>query len=101
MDGLGRHVDHVARPHFLFRQRTVTLDFEEHAARIEINRFVFQVVVLKAQCMTGLYVQDLADVSLRFRPMELIPPWLLDARHSHRAPSSPQTFTNRDAAREP
>src|SRR5436309_8883648 len=81
MDGFWRDVHAFARQHLAFPQRTSLLDLEHQLARVEVNRLVLVVVVLQAQRVPGVHVNQLADVPIGLRPVKLVTPGLLDACH--------------------
>ena len=47
---------------------------------MEVDRLVLEVVILQAERVPGVDVQNLADVALGLRPMKLVAPRLLDSR---------------------
>src|SRR5262245_24977608 len=47
---------------------------------MQVDRFIFEVVVLQAERMTGVHMNQLADVAFRLRPMQLVAPWFFNSR---------------------
>src|SRR4029434_7598143 len=94
MDGLRQDMYGLARVHFELLQLTVDLDLVQKFAGMEIDRLFLPVVILQAQRMACVDVKDLADISLRLRPMKLVPPGLLHSRDDvvHSYPSLLTTF---------
>src|SRR6266496_1796800 len=81
VDGFWRDVHAFAGPHPAFPQRTSLLDLEHQLARVEVNRLVLVIVVLQAQRVPGLHVNQFADVPIGLRPVKLVTPGFLDACH--------------------
>src|SRR5687767_10965216 len=81
VDGLWRDVDGFARLHLALDELVPFLDLEEHAPGPEEDRLVLLVVVLQTERVAGVHVNELADVALRLRPMQLVSPGLLHTRH--------------------
>src|SRR5947199_3272485 len=77
MDQLGLDVERRPLRHGPFDQRIAPLDTENDLAREHVNRFVLLVVVLQRQDVSGLDVQDLADVAVGPGPDQLVPPRFL------------------------
>jgi hypothetical protein len=76
-----RDVHALARAHLAPHQRLAFLNLEQQQAGLQVDRLVLQVVVLQAQRMAGVHVNELADVPVGLRPVQLVSPRLLDARH--------------------
>ena len=57
------------------------LNLEEQPARVQVDRLVLQVVILEAEGVAGVDVNQLADVAIRLRPVQLVAPRLLDTRN--------------------
>src|SRR5207245_1661002 len=104
LEQVGRHhrlelVDHLrldvergSLRHGPLDQRIALLDAQDDLAREHVDRFVLLVVVLQRQDMSGLDVEDLADVAVGSGPDQLVAPWLVDAiRQLAHAPSPRQT----------
>src|SRR6476646_10288535 len=81
MDGARRDVEALARRHFMLLQLAVLLNREEQLARPQEDRLVLLVVVLQAQGVALVDVDDLADVAVGLRPVDLVTPGLFDARN--------------------
>src|SRR4051812_15976257 len=81
MNGFGRHVDALARQHLPPGQLAGDLDFEQQLPGLQEDRLVLQVVVLEAQRVPFVDVNELADVPVRFRPVELVAPRFFHARN--------------------
>src|SRR5579864_7495293 len=60
---------------------------------MQVDRLVFQVVILETQGVTGVHVDQLAHVAVGLRPVQLVPPRLVDTRdlgaHTHNRYSPP------------
>ena len=67
--------------HLALRQRAVHVDLEQHLARPEEDRLVLLIVVLQAEGVALVDVNQLADVPVRLRPVQLVAPRLLHSRH--------------------
>src|SRR5439155_18647606 len=76
--------------HGPFDQRIAPLDTENDLAREHVNRFVLLAVVLQRQDVSGLDVQDLADVAVGPGPDQLVAPGLWNAvgKIGHRRPET-------------
>ncbi len=70
-------MDRIPGFHLALHQLVAFLDLEEHAAFPEEDRLVLLVVILQAQRMTGVDVNELADVAVGLRPVQLVAPRLL------------------------
>src|SRR5688572_1752200 len=79
MDRRRRHMDGVARFHLALHQFVPFLDLEQHTPGPQEDGLVLLVVVLQAQRMAGLDVNQLADVPVRLRPVQLVSPGFLYA----------------------
>src|SRR2546425_9641307 len=103
LEQVGRHhrlelVDHLrldvergSLRHGPLDQRIALLDAQDDLAREHVDRFVLLVVVLQRQDVSGLDVEDLADVAVGSGPDQLVAPWLVDAiRQLAHAPSPRQ-----------
>src|SRR6266516_5637534 len=89
LEQVGRHhrlelVDHLrldvergSLRHGLLDQRIALLDAQDDLAREHVDRFVLLVVVLQGQDVSGLDVEDLADVAVGSGPDQLVTPRLL------------------------
>jgi hypothetical protein len=78
MDCLRRDVNRFAGLHLALDQLVPFLDLEEQPARGEINGFVFLIVILEAERVAGVDVNDLSDVAVGLRPVQLVPPGFVD-----------------------
>src|ERR1019366_3427812 len=56
----------------------VALELQIHHARDHVDRFVLLDVVLQAQAVSGVDVDELPGVTLGDRPAHLVPPGLVD-----------------------
>src|SRR5581483_74728 len=79
--GFRRDVHALAGAHLAFDELTVLLNLEQQLAGVQVDRLVLQVVVLQAERVPFVHVNQLADVALGLRPVELVAPGLLDARY--------------------
>src|SRR5688500_10524046 len=79
MDGRRRDVHGVPRLHLALHQFVPFLDLEQHASGPEEDRLVFLVVVLKAERVALVDVNELADVAVGLRPVQLVSPGFLYA----------------------
>ena len=70
-----------------FDELVALLDLEQQLARVQVDRLVLQVVVLQAQRVAGVDVDQLADVPIGLRPVQLVAPRLLHSRHISRSRS--------------
>src|SRR6266516_6985584 len=89
LEQVGRHhrlelVDHLrldvergSLRHGLLDQRIALLDAQDDLAREHVDRIVLLVVVLQGQDVSGLDVEDLADVAVGSGPDQLVTPRLL------------------------
>ncbi len=57
---------------------------EEKLSLEHVQRFVLHVVVLAAQRMAGLHMEDLPDIAIGSGPDQLVPPGLLDLERHRR-----------------
>src|SRR5688500_19263729 len=80
MDGFRRHVDALAGAELDLLEPVAAVDLVQQLARPHHHRFVLAVVVLQAEGVALVDVQDLADVAFGLRPVQLVAPGLLDAR---------------------
>src|SRR6266516_1090894 len=73
-------------------QRVASLNAQDDLARQHVNGFVLLVVILQRQDVSGLDVQDLADVAVGPGPDQLVPPGLLHTvgQVSHSSPPPPE-----------
>ncbi len=69
------------RRDLVFHQLAVLLDLEQELARQQHDRLVLLVVVLKAERVALVDVDDLADVAVGLRPVQLVAPRFVDARN--------------------
>src|SRR5438445_9667377 len=91
VDHLGLDVERGSLRHGPLDQRIALLDAQDDLAREHVNRFVLLVVVLQRQDVSGLDVEDLADVAVGSGPDQLVAPGLFDAiRQLAHAPSPRQ-----------
>src|SRR5262249_17774503 len=81
VDRLRRHVHGLARLHLAPAQLSIHVRLEENSSRVQEDRLVLLVVVLQAQGVALVHVNELADVPVGLRPVELVAPRLLDARN--------------------
>src|SRR2546428_4042707 len=79
VDQLRLDVERRPLRHGPFDQRIAPLDAENDLPREHVDRFVLLVVVLQRQDVSGLDVQDLADVAVGPGPDQLMAPGLVDA----------------------
>src|SRR2546430_9678941 len=79
VDHLGLDVERGSLRHGPLDQRIALLDAQDDLAREHVNRFVLLVVVLQRQDVSGLDVEDLADVAVGSGPDQLVAPGLFDA----------------------
>ena len=56
-------------------------DLEQETAAPQENSLVFQVVILKAERVTGVDVEELSDVTVCMRPNDLVSPGLVYSFH--------------------
>src|SRR5262245_9614917 len=47
---------------------------------MQIDRFILEVVILEAERMAGVHMNQLTDIPFRLRPMQLVAPWFFDSR---------------------
>src|SRR5713101_1612014 len=80
VDRLWRDVDALARLHLTLLQASALVDLEEQPARVQVDRLVLHVVILQAQRVARVDVNQLADVPLGLCPMELVAPGFFHAR---------------------
>src|SRR5262249_35409964 len=69
--------------HLAARELAVFLDLEQQLARVQVDRLILQVVVLEAERVPLGDVNQLPDVAIGLRPVQLVAPGLLDARNIH------------------
>src|SRR5258708_15975780 len=81
MDGVGRTVKHVARPHAQHAKLCAAAHLEIHFAALDQKCLVLLDVVLARQLLPGLDVENLADVAVGLCPHELVAPRLVHASH--------------------
>src|SRR4030095_1078823 len=67
---LGRDVYALAGKHFTFRQPAALVNLEQQPAGVQVDRLVLDVVVLQAERMAGVDVDQFADVAIGLGPME-------------------------------
>src|SRR5882762_11821157 len=79
VDHLGSDVECRSLRHRPLDQRLPLLDAQNDLAREHVDRFILLIVVLERQHVSGLDVQDLADIAISPRPDQLVAPWLLHA----------------------
>src|SRR2546425_170979 len=79
VDHLRLDVERLALAHRPLDQRVALLDAQQDLALQHVDRLVLLVVVLQAEHVAGLDVEDLADVAVGLRPDELVAPGLVDA----------------------
>src|SRR5213592_4203208 len=79
VDHLRLDVERGSLRHGPLDQRIALLDAQDDLAREHIDRFVLLVVVLQRQDVSGLDVEDLADVAVGSGPDQLVAPGLFDA----------------------
>src|SRR5205809_5771197 len=101
LEQVGRHhrlelVDHLrldvergSLRHGALDQRIALLDAQDDLAREHVDRFVLLVVVLQRQDVSGLDVEDLADVAVGSGPDQLVAPGLFDTIGEVSHPSPP------------
>src|SRR5437016_13418756 len=73
-----------AGTHFASSERAVLIDLEKQLAGPEIDRLVLDVVVLQAQGVALIDMNDLADVPVGFCPVQLVTPRFVDASNGIR-----------------
>ena len=79
----------TASPSFISRLTSFPfLDLEQHPAGPEEDRLVLLVVVLQAEGVPGVDVNQLADVPVGLRPVQLVAPRLVHSCHLFRHVSS-------------
>src|SRR5262245_14732948 len=78
--GRRRHVDAGAGAELELLELAVFLNLEEQLPAVDEDRFVLQVVILQAERVPFVDVNQLADIPIGLRPVELVAPRLLDAR---------------------
>ena len=81
VDGLRRDVHRFARLHLALDQLVAFLDLEQHPAGPEEDRLVLLIVVLQAEGVAGVDVNQLADVAVGLGPVQLVAPGLLYTIH--------------------
>src|SRR6266536_5871500 len=69
----------VARLHPVLAQPVALVEDEDELPRPEVDRLVLALVVLEREAVSRLDVQDLAHVTIRESPPQLVAPGLLDA----------------------
>ena len=69
--------------HLALDQRVAFADLEQQPPRPEEDRFVLLVVILKAEGVAGVDVNQLADVPIGLRPVQLVAPRLLHSSSLH------------------
>ena len=79
MHGFRRDVDAFAGKHLALHKALAFLNLEQQLAGVQVDRFVLHVVVLKAERVAGVHVNQLADIALGLGPVQLVAPGLLDA----------------------
>src|SRR5262245_23699043 len=47
---------------------------------MQVDRFILEVVILQAECVASVHMNQLADIPFRLRPMQLVAPWFFDSR---------------------
>src|SRR6476661_840948 len=94
VDELGRDVDRLPCLERTRLELGTGTRAQDELAPEHVHGFVLEVVVLQAQDVTGLHVQNLADVAVRPRPDQLEPPRLVHpVRHIGHADLQ-EGFTN-------
>ena len=78
VDRVRRDVNALARKHLALHQLLALLNFEEQLPRPQKNRLVLYVVVLQAERVPGLHVQHFSHIPFGDRPVQLVPPGLVD-----------------------
>src|SRR5436305_1986746 len=66
--------------HLALLQPAPLVDLEQQLPRVQVDRLVLEVVILQAERVAGVHVNQLADVAIGLRPVELVAPRLFDAR---------------------
>src|ERR1700731_3742782 len=79
MDGLRRDVHALARFHLARDTVVALLNLEEQAPRVKVDGLVLDVVVLQAQRVPRVDVDELPRVPVRLRPVKLVSPRLVDS----------------------
>src|SRR5262249_6916107 len=69
-----------ARVHLALLQPAALVDLEQQLAGVQVDRLVLLVVVLQAEGVPFVDVNQLADVAIGLRPVELVAPRFLHAR---------------------
>src|SRR5262249_48196449 len=82
MNRLRRDVYALARLHLALLEpfAFALVDLEQHQPRMQVDRLVLQVVILEAERVAGVDVNQLAHVALGLGPVQLVAPGLLYSR---------------------
>ena len=86
VNGLRRDVHALAGRISRLTSFAALLNLEQQLPGVQVDRLVLQVVILEAERVAGVHVNQLAHVPIRLRPVQLVAPRLLDARHISRSP---------------
>src|SRR5882762_8254653 len=99
VDHLGSDVECRSLRHRPLDQGIALLDSQDDLAREHVDRFILLIVVLERQHVSGLDVQDLADIAISPRPDQLVPPRLFDpiGKVSHSSPPTSAEWGMRNA----
>src|SRR5215831_20418659 len=81
MHRLRADVHRFTGQHLPLRKLPVDLDLEEQPAGLQEDRLVLQIVILEAERVAGLHVDQFADVSVRFGPVKLVSPGFVHTRN--------------------
>src|SRR5262249_55149539 len=81
VNGLGRDVHALTGLHLAGLELAVLLNFEEELSRLQVDGLVLHVVVLEAQRVPGVDVDDLPHVAIGLRPMQLVAPRLFHSSY--------------------
>src|SRR4029450_11349419 len=77
MDGFWRDVNAFARVHLANHAMGPILNFKLQPAGVEVDRLILDVVILKAERVAGVHVNQLAHIPIGLRPVKLGAPGFL------------------------
>ena len=90
MHGVRRDVVALTRRHTPLRHLAFLLHPENDLAGQHVDRLILLLVILQAQQVARLDMEDLANVPIRLRPNQFVAPRLIHSiRYFHLGPQSP------------